>query len=67
MQNSWNKYGERFFTFELLDECDKTYLYSQEHYWCNMLDSHNKKHGFNLKPTHPNNISICTKETRKKN
>jgi group I intron endonuclease len=66
MQNSWNKYGEGSFTFELLEECNKTYLYSQEHYWCNMLNSHNEKYGFNLKPTHPNNISICTEETKKK-
>jgi group I intron endonuclease len=66
LQNSFNKYGEEVFSFEILEECDKKYLYSQEHYWCNMLNVHNKKYGYNLKPTHPNNISICTEETRNK-
>ena len=66
MQNSWNKYGEEYFTFELLKECNKEYLYSEEHYWCNILDTHNRKHGYNLKPTHPNNISLVLQETRDK-
>lgn len=66
MQNSWNKYGEDCFTFELLEECNKVHLYSQEHYWCNMLNSHNKNYGYNLKPTHPNNVSLVLQETKDK-
>jgi group I intron endonuclease len=66
LQNSFNKYGEEVFSFEILEECDKKYLYSQEHYWCNMLNSHDRNFGFNLKPTHPNNISFFTEEIRDK-
>jgi group I intron endonuclease len=66
LQNSFNKYKEESFIFETLEECNKKYLYSQEHYWCNMLNTHNKSFGFNLKPTHPDNISLCSEETRTK-
>jgi len=66
MQNSWNKYDEDCFTFELLEECNKVHLYSQEHYWCNMLNSHNRNYGYNLKPTHPNNVSLVLQETKDK-
>jgi len=66
LQNSFNKYKEESFIFETLEECNKKYLYSQEHYWCNMLNTHNKSFGFNLKPTHPDNLSLCSEETRTK-
>ena len=48
LQNSFNKYKEESFIFETLEECNKKYLYSQEHYWCNMLNTHNKSFGFNF-------------------
>ena len=66
LQNSFNKYGEEAFLFELLEECEKEYMYSQENYWCNLLNSHNKSYGFNIKPTHPNNLYSCTEEIRNK-
>ena len=66
LQNSFNKYGKEAFTFELLEKCNAEYLYSQEHYWCNILNTHSRKYGYNLKPTHPNNISLVLQETRDK-
>lgn len=66
LQKSWNKYGEENFKFQLLVECDKEFLYSEENYWCNLLDSHNRKFGYNLKSTHPENKNINTKEISEK-
>lgn len=51
LQNSWNKYGENNFKFEILEECDKDYLVSQENYWCIMLNSHDCNYGFNIEST----------------
>ena len=31
-----------------------------------MLNAHNKKYGYNLRPTHPDNIQLFSEETRKK-
>lgn len=53
LQNAWNKYGEDNFKFEILEECDEKFLISQEHYWCNILKTHDKKYGYNEKLTHP--------------
>lgn len=53
LQKSFNKYGEDSFLFELLEECDSLFLLSQEHYWCNILDTHNEKYGYNILSTHP--------------
>jgi group I intron endonuclease len=53
LQRVWNKYGESNFLFEILEECSEDFLFSQEHYWCNMLSSHDKRYGFNFRPTSP--------------
>lgn len=53
LQNSYNKYGKDSIVIEMLSECDEKFLASEEHYWCNLLNSH--KLGFNIKPTHPDN------------
>lgn len=66
LQYSWNKYGENNFKFELLVECEKEFLYSEEHYWCTVLNTHNKKCGYNLKLTHPHNKNITSKEISEK-
>jgi len=29
------------------------YICSQEHYWCLMLNTHDRKYGYNILPTHP--------------
>jgi len=66
LQRAWNKYGEENFIFDKLIECDVEFIYSEEHYWCNLLQTHNKSLGYNLKATHPNNKCIVTNETRQK-
>lgn len=54
LQNAYNKYGKDTFEFEILETCEEQYLCSLEHYWCNMLNTHNDKYGYNILPTHPN-------------
>jgi len=53
-QNAFNKYGESNFKFEVLEECDEEFLCSQENYWCNILNTHNSKYGYNIAATNPN-------------
>jgi group I intron endonuclease len=66
IQHAWNKYGENSFIFEILEECEEKYLYSQEHYWCNILNVHNKKYGYNILGTTPTRNCIFSIETRLK-
>lgn len=53
LQKAWNKYGENSFIFEILEECEEEFLYSLEHYWCNLLNVHDEKYGYNIERTHP--------------
>jgi group I intron endonuclease len=53
LQNAWNKYGEESFKFEILEECSIDLLFSLEHYWCNLLQTHNSNYGYNTEKTHP--------------
>lgn len=53
LQNAWNKYGESSFIFEVLVECEKEFLSSEEHYWATILNTHHRDFGYNLRPTHP--------------
>ena len=48
LQNSFTKYGESAFEFEMLDVCQEEYLNSMELYWMNMLQATNRKFGFNM-------------------
>ena len=66
LQKSWNKYGKESFRFELLVECEVEYLYSEEHYWCNLLQVHNRKYGYNIRPTHPNGKATMNAITKTK-
>lgn len=66
LQNAWNKYEEKNFLFEVLEVCDKEYIFSQEHYWCIVLNSTDRKFGFNLRPTHPEDKKLFSQETRDK-
>lgn len=62
LQKAWNKYGEENFIFEELVTCDIEFMYSEEHYWVNMLGTHDSKYGYNIKLTHPENKNINSKE-----
>ena len=62
LQSAWNKYGKEAFKFEILEECEKQFLASQEHYWATMLNVHDDEYGYNMKPTHPEKKNLCTKE-----
>lgn len=53
LQKAWIKYGEENFKFEVLVECEKEFLLSEEHYWCNLLNVHNPEFGYNIQPTNP--------------
>ena len=54
------------FDFEILQECEERLLSSLEHYWVNILDTRNRKRGYNLRPTNPNGIISMSQETKKK-
>lgn len=66
LQNAYNKYGIENFTFEILEEHPKEFLNSMEHYWCNMLQAHNRDYGYNIAPTNPYGKSSASEETKKK-
>ncbi len=66
LQRAWNKYGEFAFIFEILEECPIELLASQENYWCNMLNVHNDKYGYNIQPTHPDNRPVTSLETKER-
>lgn len=67
LQNAWNRDGEQHFKFELLETYSVHYLLAMEHYWCNMLNTHDRKFGYNILPTHPSKIAYThSKESRVK-
>ena len=64
LQSAFNKYGEENFIFDVLENCDEQFIYSQENYWCKMLDAHNRKHGYNVDPTAPEGKCAVSEETK---
>lgn len=64
LQSSFNKYKEENFTFGVLVECHPDLIFSEENYWCNMLDTHNRKYGYNIDPTCPEGKRAVSDETR---
>lgn len=48
LQNSFNLYGEENFIFEILEQCDKSLCRDVERYWITMLNTKNKKIGYNI-------------------
>ena len=49
LQNSYNKYGEENFIFEIIEEIeDKEKLIEREQYWLDYYKSYDKKRGFNI-------------------
>jgi group I intron endonuclease len=66
LQKSWNKYGEKVFIFETVEECSIDNLHAREHYWVNELKCLDRSVGYNIKPTDPNGCSIQSEETKEK-
>lgn len=48
LQNSWNKYTEENFSFEVLEECKPEELNDLEKYYIKKYDSMNPEYGYNL-------------------
>jgi len=46
LQKSWNKYGEEYFQFNILEECSEIELNIKEIYWIQKLNS--IKYGYNI-------------------
>jgi len=51
LQRAWNKYGEDNFEFEVIELCKENVLCQREHYWATLLNSHNRKYGYNIAET----------------
>src|SRR6478752_3643939 len=66
LQEAWNFYRENNFKYEILEECEDQFMYSQENYWCNLLNTHNRLFGYNIKPTSPKPKGAVSQETKDK-
>ncbi len=66
LQKSYKRHGGDNFLFEILVECEKEHLASEEHYWCNLLLVHNDKYGYNIAPTNPYGKVGMSEESRRK-
>ena len=65
LQSAYNMYGKQNIEISILEECAVEFLVSQEHYWCNLLDAHNNKFGYNILPTNPHKVSSSHSEESK--
>ena len=66
LQRAYNKYGKDNFICELIEECEVEHLTSQENYWSNLLDAHNPKRGYNIRPTGIDTLVSHSQETKDK-
>lgn len=66
LQRAFNRDGESNFKIELLEEYNIDILPSMEHYWCNILQTHNPEKGYNILPTSEFGLITHSKETRNK-
>ena len=48
LQNSFNKFGENSFKFEILEECDEQSLIERENHYINQNKSNNQEFGYNM-------------------
>lgn len=47
LQLSWNKHGEQYFVFEVIEECEPSKLIEREQYWLDKTKSYEKQNGYN--------------------
>jgi group I intron endonuclease len=66
LQSSFNKYGEDSFIIEILEHYSSNLLLSMENYWCNLLNTHSRNYGYNIKPTGDGTNRQNSQETRDK-
>jgi len=66
LQNAVNLYGIDNFSFSILEEFPESDLCAMEHYWCNILNVHNRKYGYNIEPTSPFGRIEVSQETKLK-
>jgi group I intron endonuclease len=67
LQNSYNKYGESNFKFEIIEICEKQHLNAREYYWINFYKSHLRENGFNIHmPTDDERVYELSDETKRK-
>jgi group I intron endonuclease len=51
LQRAWNKYGEKNFVFEIIEEVlDKSNLTGREQYYLDIHESYNRNKGYNICP-----------------
>lgn len=71
LQNSWDKYGQNSFEFNILELCDKDNLNDNEIWWINYFDSTNPKKGYNLdsggNSNYVLNTDTCIKMSKTRN
>lgn len=48
LQRAWDKYGEDFFIFEVVEYCFIDMLLQKEQYWIDFYESYKRENGYNL-------------------
>lgn len=66
LQKAYDKYGKDSFVFEVIEECEEQFLCTMEHYWAVLLQVHDRKYGYNIRPTHPSGEPRHAEETKNK-
>ena len=66
LQNAWNKYGEKNFKFEIIEECDKEILLKREQCWLDFYKCYDQAIGYNLNPIAESNLGRHWDENTKK-
>ena len=66
LQRAFNRDGESNFKIEILEEYNIDILPSMEHYWCNLLQTHNPEKGYNILPTSEFGLITHSEETKNK-
>lgn len=69
LQNSFNKYGEENFKFEMLEEVEITFLRQREQHWIDLIGEYNLRdagEGCALRPEHKAKLSEKSKQQHQK-
>lgn len=68
MQNSWNKYGDENFTFEILETCEreKNIILEKEQFYLDKFESYDRNIGFNICPKAESTLGTRWTEKQKK-